>query len=175
MPLRGREAAKIGIGVTVLVAGAAAPLLAAGDEPERRAAAAATPALRLLDSSPVRFAGRGFAPGERVRVRASAAGSSRTRRVSAGARGRFRVTFRHLSHDRCSGLLIARAIGSEGRRASYKRPQPQCPPPLEPAPPRPPDEGAPSGSGDDGQTDRCSEANPGADRQCPPVLRPPPA
>ena len=57
--------------------------------------------LRVLDASPVRLAGSGFSPGERVRVRVRAGLAKRSRRVRANADGRFRVRFAELAQDPC--------------------------------------------------------------------------
>jgi hypothetical protein len=95
---------------------------------------ASSPHLRLLDASPVRIAGSGFAAGERVRVRARAGGAKRTRHVRANAHGRFRVRFKHLAQDPCGESLSVTARGSDGHRASLKRLARMCPIPVDPAP-----------------------------------------
>ena len=60
----------------LLAAGAllAALALLVGGSAQGRAA---TPKLRMLDASPVRLAGSGFSPGERVRVRVRTGGAKR--------------------------------------------------------------------------------------------------
>lgn len=93
------------------------------------AAAQATtrPTLRLLDASPVAFRGSGFKAHERVRVSAYA-GARATKRVTAGARGRFVVRFPTLDPNACAGFF-ASAVGNEGSRASFKRSPGMCPQP----------------------------------------------
>ncbi len=93
---------------------------------------AAAPRLRVVDASPVRLAGSGFAPGERVRVRARAGLTRRTRHVRAGSNGRFRVRFAHLAQDPCSESLRATATGSDGHRATVRRAPRLCPPAMDP-------------------------------------------
>jgi hypothetical protein len=75
------------------------------------------PRLRPLGLSPVRLAGEGFAPGERVRVRAFVGGRKRTKHVRAGAHGRFRVRFAELSRNPCTQKLKASAVGTKGHDA----------------------------------------------------------
>ena len=58
---------------------AALALIVGGSAPAR----AATPKLRLLDASPVRLAGSGFSPRERVRVRVRTGGAKREPGASA--------------------------------------------------------------------------------------------
>lgn len=84
--------------------------------------------LKLVRGAPLTLQGAQFVPGERVRV--SAVSEQRqTKRVIANRRGVFVVGFPQVTYDRCNGL-IALAVGSRGSRASLKRPQPLCPPPL---------------------------------------------
>jgi hypothetical protein len=99
--------------------------------------------LRVLDPSPVRLAGSGFSPGERVRVRARIGLAKRSQRVRADADGRFRVRFAHLAQDPCSQSLRATAKGSDGHRATLKRVRRLCPPALDPPSPAPPAAPAP--------------------------------
>ena len=102
---------------------AALALIVGGSAPAR----AATPKLRMLDASPVRLAGSGFSPRERVRVRVRTGGAKRTRRVRANSHGRFRVTFRHLAQDPCGDSLSATAVGSFGHVTSLTRVRRLCP------------------------------------------------
>jgi len=93
----------------------------------------ATPSLRLVDMSPVRLAGVGFSPGERVRVRVWSGSERQVRRVRANSRGRFRASFTVVgTHDPCNEWLAATASGSAGHGASLKRPPRLCPPALDP-------------------------------------------
>ena len=68
------------------------------------------PRLRPVGISPVRLAGEGFSPGERVRVRARVGGRKRTKHVRAGAHGRFRVRFAELERNPCTQTLRAPAV-----------------------------------------------------------------
>jgi hypothetical protein len=85
------------------------------------------PVLRLTDAGPVAFRGIGFKPHERVRVSVYA-GARATKRVTAGARGRFVVRFPTLDPNACAGFF-ATAVGNEGSRASFKRAPGMCPQP----------------------------------------------
>jgi hypothetical protein len=76
------------------------------------------PRLRPLALSPVRLAGEGFSPGERVRVRAWVGGQKRTKHVRAGKHGRFRVRFAELSRNPCTQKLKASAVGANGHDAT---------------------------------------------------------
>jgi hypothetical protein len=93
----------------VLLAVAAAP--AQGRTP---------PKLRPLGISPVRLAGSGFSPGERVRVRAFVGGHKRTKHVRAGKHGRFRVRFAELTRNPCTQKLKATAVGTEDHDAALE-------------------------------------------------------
>lgn len=85
--------------------------------------------LRLLDSTPVKIRGTGFAAGERVVVRVIGLAGLTRKRTIAGAKGGWTLTFPNLAYDRCGGLIV-NAVGNEGSRAGLKLPQPLCPPPL---------------------------------------------
>ena len=91
------------------------------------AARATRPTLRLMDADPVTFRGLDFKSHERVRVSVYA-GARATKRVTAGARGRFVVRFPTLDPNACAGFF-ASAVGNEGSRASFKRPPGMCPAP----------------------------------------------
>jgi hypothetical protein len=67
--------------------------------------------LKIVGIEPVAVAGRGFKSGEWVRVSAD----GRRKRVTAGARGGFRVLFPRASA--CDGLVVV-ARGSQGSRAT---------------------------------------------------------
>jgi hypothetical protein len=120
------------------------------------------PKLRAVDLDPVRLAGSGFSPGESVRVRVRVAGHTRTKRARAGDRGRFRVRFRELAQPRCGPALTARAVGSDGHRATLKLPPRGCPPETEPPPGAAHDPPEPSPA----PPDRCTTG----ERLCPPAL-----
>jgi hypothetical protein len=92
------------------------------------AAADGRATLRLADREPLELRGKGFVARERVRVTVFVQGRT-SKRVTASARGTFLVVFQDVAVDRCSGLRAV-ANGSEGSRASFKLPQPQCPPRL---------------------------------------------
>jgi hypothetical protein len=112
------------IAIGAVVAAAIALLLAglgAGSTSKRHAS------LRLLESTPLQVGGSGFAARERVRVMASAAKVSVTKRVRASRRGAFKVAF-SFSAGHCTGLRVV-AVGSAGSRATLKRlPLPACMP-----------------------------------------------
>lgn len=159
---------------SVVAAGVAAA--GSGAAEDRSAPCGPTPSLRLVDSDPVTFKGSGFCARERLRVRARAADTRRSKRLRASGRGRFRVRFAGIAYDPCSGSLSASARRSGDLRASFKRAQKQCPAPLQPA--GPPDVGgdpAPYGSGP--PHDRCTGTEvtasagavpkPGPGPQCP--------
>jgi hypothetical protein len=84
------------------------------------------PALTLARAAPLTLRGTHFQPAERVRIAVSGV---RTKRVTADGAGTFSVGYPSVTYDRCNGL-IARAVGSEGSRATLKRPELQCPLPL---------------------------------------------
>jgi hypothetical protein len=98
-------------------------------------AAEAKPSLRLVAEDPIAVGGRGFRPGERVRL--VALGSLQRVSVTneADERGTFKASFPPLGADRCSPLVVA-AIGSQGSRASVKVTRRPCPPPRLPPPRR---------------------------------------
>jgi hypothetical protein len=84
------------------------------------AIAAARPTIRLADDHPVVVAGTGFKARERVLVRLTIHGKSTyARRITAGTRGGFRVTFAGQSVPDCGGYVVA-ASGSRGSRASLR-------------------------------------------------------
>jgi hypothetical protein len=85
------------------------------------------PTLRLMDTSPIAFRGAGFKAHERVRVSVYA-GERATKRLTAGARGRFVVRFSGLDPNACVGFSAV-AVGNEGSRASFKRAPGMCPAP----------------------------------------------
>jgi hypothetical protein len=86
-----------------------------------------TARLSVVSVNPLTVRGTRFQPRERVRVTLVTDSATRTRRVSAGAAGRFLVGFASVSVHRCSTLFVE-AIGSEGSLARFKRAQPLCPP-----------------------------------------------
>jgi len=75
---------------------------------------------------PITLRGRGFHPGERVRVTVHVGQKVAGKTVGA-SHGTFTATFGSLSADRCSSA-IAVARGNEGSRAVVKRPLPECAP-----------------------------------------------
>jgi hypothetical protein len=85
--------------------------------------------LQLIDRDPLTLKGSRFRARERVRVTVTLNGHAYVRWTRASRPGTFAVRFGDVHVDRCSGF-IARANGNGGSRASYKLPQPQCPPPL---------------------------------------------
>lgn len=93
-----------------------------------RGAEETRPTLKLVGTSPVEIRAAGFRSRERVRV-VVVTDDRAAKRVRAGVRGGFAVTFADLSVDRCSGLFVS-AVGAHGSRASLKRPHVYCPPSL---------------------------------------------
>jgi hypothetical protein len=85
--------------------------------------------LQLTDRGPLTLKGSRFLSRERVRVTVTLDGHPYVRWVRARRPGTFAVRFGDVHVDRCSGF-IARAVGNGGSRASFKLPQPLCPPPL---------------------------------------------
>jgi hypothetical protein len=112
----------VSVGVASVLGGGVA---AAGGE----AGCDGSPRLRLAGAQPVKLAGSGFCAGERLRVRARAGESSRTRRVRADDSGAFRVRFGQLRFDPCTSDFRAFARGSGELRASLKHAQKLCPVP----------------------------------------------
>lgn len=82
--------------------------------------------MRLADREPLTLRGVRFRTRELVRVRVTADGGTRARRVRTTASGSFVSQF-GLTLDRCSGLYAV-AVGSRGSRAILKLPEPLCPP-----------------------------------------------
>jgi hypothetical protein len=89
--------------------------------------AATQPRLRLTKTNPVAIHGSGFQPRERIRVVVRAATGVSTRRVTAGADGRFSATFRRAIIARCAGFDIT-ASGSAGSHARLVRRIARCTP-----------------------------------------------
>lgn len=89
--------------------------------------------LRLADGSPVTLVGRGFGPGEAVRLTVRMGERLAVRRVTAGTRGGIRVVLRTWTYDRCTGLRVL-AAGSFGHRAGLRLVPiyEACPPPVAP-------------------------------------------
>jgi hypothetical protein len=86
-----------------------------------------TALLRLAAPHPVTLRGSRFLTGERVTVIASSQGRIRTKSVTAGTAGTFRVRFTDMPFDRCQGFLAV-ARGARGSVAVYKLPDLMCPP-----------------------------------------------
>jgi hypothetical protein len=90
--------------------------------------AAATPkaTLRLVDDAPpVTLHGSGFQPREHVRILVIADSSQSVKRTIATRLGRFVVKLTAVDLNACTGLSI-RAVGSDGTKATLKRPPGQC-------------------------------------------------
>ncbi len=85
--------------------------------------------LRLLESTPVKIQGTGFVARERVTVRLIGLAGVTRKRVTAGRRGGWTLTFPQQSHDRRCGAVIVSAVGNRGSRAGLKLPPRLCPPP----------------------------------------------
>lgn len=80
------------------------------------AGAADGPTLRVVATTPLVLAGRGFGAGETVRVTVATGYGARVQRVVA-VRGGFKVTFRALPAAGCGAPYLARAVGARGSRA----------------------------------------------------------
>ena len=78
------------------------------------------PTLVLVADAPISFAGRGFAPRERVTVRLSWNGVALKRQVVATGLGTFRVRFAGASRTECEPA-VGVATGSAGSRASSRK------------------------------------------------------
>ncbi|MHB8642450.1 MAG: hypothetical protein ACYDA3_06160 [Gaiellaceae bacterium] len=76
------------------------------------------PTVTITSMSPAVVRGVGFVPRERVTVTVSAKGS-RTRAVTAGATGAFRIRFAGFSIPRCT-VYGVRAKGNRGSFVSWK-------------------------------------------------------
>jgi len=84
------------------------------------------PSLRVAAANPLTVAGSSFRPHERVRVTATVASEKRTRAVTAGRTGRFRVEFEQLGASRCDLIRVV-AVRRSGRLVVVKRlPAPAC-------------------------------------------------
>ena len=81
------------------------------------------PALAVGMLFPLTVRGSQFRPRERVTVTLSG-GRVLTKRIQANRAGRFIVSFR-MRIPRCETVLV-RARGSQGSRASYELPAPNC-------------------------------------------------
>jgi len=94
--------------------------------------ASATPArLTILSRSTFTVRGLGFAPTERVRVRATAPGLSVTKWTTSGPLGGFTVALPTFTVGGCTGFVI-RAVGATGDLATLHRLPPECPQPPTP-------------------------------------------
>jgi hypothetical protein len=86
------------------------------------------PTLRILDLTPLTLAGRGFKSQETVKLVATQADVTRTRKVRATTGGSFRTAFAGFSVNRCRGDLVLRAVGGRGSRVTIRLLQPlSCP------------------------------------------------
>ena len=88
-------------------------------------ASARSAQVTMVSMSPVSVRGSGFRANERVAVTVAAT-TTRTKRVTAGLRGRFRTTFRQFSVEFCVPYTI-RARGDRGSRVVLKV-IPECAP-----------------------------------------------
>jgi len=84
------------------------------------------PAVIGVGESPVVVAGRGFARGERVTVRAAVEARRYVRVVRANAQGRFAARFETVNAE-CLPFQVS-AVGRSGRTAAHRRIQ--IPPPC---------------------------------------------
>ena len=95
--------------------------------PAALATSARRPAVRIVDLQPVVLKGSDFASLERVRLTVRVGErSSVAKRLRAGARGRFSVTFPEYRLGRCGNELAMTATGSRGSRVAWVLTQPAC-------------------------------------------------
>jgi len=90
------------------------------------------PILKLAGTAPLGIEGRGFAPGEVVRLVAETGELRRKLTVIASVNGRLRIRF-ELRLPRCAELTV-RATGSLGSRAVLHRGACKRPMPAQPGP-----------------------------------------
>jgi hypothetical protein len=90
-----------------------------------QASSSRTPRLEIASTAPLIVDGRGFVPGERVKLLVTA-GRPLARVVSAGPRGGFRARWQ-ISTGRCEAVVV-QAIGSRGSRAMVDLTAPDCAP-----------------------------------------------
>lgn len=95
--------------------------------PVTAAGSSRTASISFVSTSPVSVRGVGFKSHERVAVTVTTR-VLRTKRVTANARGAFRVTFRGFSVPRCQPYAV-RAKGNRGSVAAAKL-IPECAPPA---------------------------------------------
>jgi hypothetical protein len=83
----------------------------------------------LVQSSPVRVAGSGFAAGDRVTVTVTAGKAKLRKAVSATVGGRFAARWNGSIAGGCHSTLIV-ARGSSGRTALWREVANDCAPPI---------------------------------------------
>ena len=109
--------------------------LVSGLSTTQTAAAVGTPALKVVDRTPLTIEGRGFAARRDVTVTVQAPGTIVRRTVRASATGRFSVAIRRLSLTgtlRCAtGVVIAAQSKSSGL-VLWQQTLPNCSDPLRP-------------------------------------------
>jgi hypothetical protein len=94
------------------------------------AAREANPSLALVDRAPVTVRGTGFAPRQRVVLRASTGGETARQALRTGARGGFVLRLQALRFDPCTGLTL-HAFGAAGTElARLKISLRECPAPA---------------------------------------------
>lgn len=109
------------VGVPIVLAAALAAGPAAAHVEQAR--------LKATAVMPLRVAGTGFKPRERVLVRVVQSGTKWTRSTVASTRGSFVVTFPG-ALDACGGGASVKAVGASGDAAALKLgAERMCPPP----------------------------------------------
>jgi hypothetical protein len=109
------------VGITALAAVAVAISAAAGKR---------QPAIQLITGqTAVKVAGKGFAPGERVTLRATASGEQHVAKTRANLRGAFTATLTDVAAAETCGPFQVTAIGARGSRATAVR-RPSIAPPC---------------------------------------------
>ena len=83
----------------------------------------------MTGQTAVKVAGKGFAPGERVTLRATAAGVQYVAKTRASVRGAFMATLADETAAETCGPFTVTAIGARGSRATAVR-RPSIAPPC---------------------------------------------
>ena len=108
----------VGAGVAVAVAAAMGTFAGSSkDDPVTKyVSPAGRASLYPMGTNPLRLRGRGFAPGEHVRVAAKDSRKGAHRKVTAGPKGGFVTTLAGI--DSCDSVNVV-AVGDKGSRASF--------------------------------------------------------
>jgi hypothetical protein len=110
----------------VLVSAMAAFVLAAASS--AAASSSSRPTLRVTRMQPPTVTGAAFHARERVKVTFDVGAQRLVRFVRTTRLGAFTATAAGGELDRCGDLLLVRAVGARGDRATIKLQLPDCPP-----------------------------------------------